>query len=96
MGFSAGAGGGHGVLSKAYNISPKDLAKSIEMLLNHQNLVFQDPESLGDALDLFRAKPALGFSDCLILEQARSARHLPLGTFDRTLGKVDGTQALTT
>ncbi len=82
------------VLSRVYNVSPKDLAKTIEMLLNHRDLVLQDPEAVGDALDLFRAKPALGFSDCLILELARSARHLPLGTFDRTLGKVEGTQTL--
>jgi hypothetical protein len=37
------------------------------------------------ALDLFRARPALGFSDCLVLQLARKAGHLPLGTFDRGL-----------
>jgi acetyl-CoA carboxylase biotin carboxylase subunit len=29
-----------------------------------------------------------------ILEIARKAGHLPLGTFDRTLGKLDGAQKL--
>jgi predicted nucleic-acid-binding protein len=38
--------------------------------------------------------PALGFSDCLILAVARKAGHLPLGTFDRDLGKIEGTQRL--
>jgi predicted nucleic acid-binding protein len=44
--------------------------------------------------ELFRAKPSLGFSDCLILNLARNAGHLPLGTFDRNLGKVDGAHKL--
>ena len=43
---------------------------------------------------LFRSRPALGFSDCLILEIARKAGHLPLGTFDRELGKIDGAKRL--
>ena len=46
------------------------------------------------ALALFRAKPALGSSDCLILESARKAGHLPLGTFGRNLAKIEGTQKL--
>jgi hypothetical protein len=29
-----------------------------------------------------------------MLETARQAGHLPLGTFDRTLGKLDGAQRL--
>jgi predicted nucleic acid-binding protein len=36
----------------------------------------------------------LGFSDCLVLEVSRKAGHLPLGTFDRELGKLDGVQRL--
>jgi predicted nucleic acid-binding protein len=64
------------------------------MLLNHRDLVLQDPETVAEALELFRAKPALGFSDCLMLQLARKAGHLPLGTFDRNLAKVDGTQKL--
>jgi hypothetical protein len=36
----------------------------------------------------------LGFSDCLVLAIARKAGHLPLGTFDRNLGKVTGTHKL--
>ena len=43
-----------------------------------------------EALELFRAKPALGFSDRLMLQLARKAGHLPLGTFDRNLARVDG------
>ena len=64
------------------------------MLLDHRQLVVHDPECVAAALKLFRSKPSLGFSDCLLLEMARKAGHLPLGTFDRTLGKIEGTQKL--
>ncbi len=82
------------VLASVYNLNPKSLAQALEMLLNHRDLVLQDPETVAGALELFRAKPALGFSDCLVLQLARKAGHLPLGTFDRNLAKVDGTQKL--
>jgi predicted nucleic-acid-binding protein len=82
------------VLATVYELSSNDLARSIEMLLNHRELVLQDAESVAGALDLFRAKPALGFSDCLMLQLARKAGHLPLGTFDRSLARIDGTQKL--
>ena len=82
------------VLATVYELSAKDLAKAIEMLLNHRSLVLQDPETVAAALEAFRSKPTLGFSDCLMLQLARKAGHLPLGTFDRNLGKVDGTQKL--
>jgi predicted nucleic-acid-binding protein len=82
------------VLATVYELSSKDLAKMIEMLLDHRDLVLQDSEAVQDALKLFKAKPALGFSDCLMLHVAQKAGHLPLGTFDRSLAKVDGAQEL--
>lgn len=82
------------VLATAYELSAKDLAQAIEMLLNNGDLVLQEAEAVRAALELFRAKPALGFSDCLMLHLARKAGHFPLGTFDRRLGKVQGTQKL--
>ena len=82
------------VLASVYELSSNELARAIEMLLNHRDLVVQDSDTVAAALDLFRAKPALGFSDCLMLQLARKAGHLPLGTFDRNLAKVDGAQKL--
>ena len=82
------------VLSSVYELNSKDLTQAIEMLLNHRDLVLQDREAVAWALELFRAKPALGFSDCLMFQLARKAGHLPLGTFDRNLSKVDGVQKL--
>ena len=81
-------------LSRFYKLGAKELAEAIEMLLNHRDLVLQEPEAVAGALELFRAKPALGFSDCLMLQLARKAGHLPLGTFDRNLSTVEGTQKL--
>jgi len=82
------------VLSTVYELNPKEQAKAIEMLLNHRDLVLQDPETVAAALELFRGKPSLGFSDCLMLQLARKAGHLPLGTFDRNRARVDWTHKL--
>ncbi len=64
------------------------------MFLNHRDLTLQDSEAVGAALEHFRERPKLGFSDCLVLEVARKAGHLPLGTFDRELDELDGVQRL--
>ena len=64
------------------------------MLLNHKDLVLEDSDVVTAALELFRSRPVLGFSDCLMVEIARKAGHLPLGTFDRHLGRIEGTQKL--
>jgi predicted nucleic-acid-binding protein len=78
------------VLSSVYDLTAEELSAAIEMLLDHQDLALQDPETVSAALEVFRSKPALGFSDCLVLESARKAGHLPLGTFDKALAKIDG------
>ena len=82
------------VLAAVYDLGPEKIATAVEMLLHHQQLTVQDAEVAAAALDRYRQRPALGFSDCLILEAARKAGHLPLGTFDRELGKLDGAQRL--
>jgi predicted nucleic-acid-binding protein len=70
------------------------MATAVEMLLNHRNLSLQDADVVAAALIHFRKRPKLGFSDCLVLEVARKAGHIPLGTFDRELSKLDGAQRL--
>ena len=64
------------------------------MLLNHETLTLQDADAVTAALVQFRAKPGLEFSDCLMLELAHKAGHLPLGTFDRRLAKAAHTHKL--
>ena len=78
------------VLAAVYDLEPPAIAVAIEMLSNHRNLVLEDPEVVSRALQHFRRRPALGFSDCLMLEVARKAGHLPLGTFDRNLARLPG------
>ena len=82
------------VLTTVYHVTPAALADAIEMLLDHQHLVMQDSDVVAAALELFRAKPKVGFSDCLMLHLARKAGHQSLGTFDRSLARIDGAQLL--
>lgn len=78
------------VLESVYELDTERCATAVDMLVNHRGLTLQDPDVVTAALAHFRHKPSLGFSDCLILEIARKAGHLPLGTFDRDLGKLEG------
>lgn len=82
------------VLESVYDVDARERAKAVEMLLNHRELTVQDPDVVERALGHFRKRPALGFSDCLVLETARKAGHGPLGTFDRELARVDGAELL--
>ena len=82
------------VLAAVYELTPPEIATAVEMLLHHKDLTIQDADTVAAALEHYRQRTALGFSDCLILEVARKAGHLPLGTFDRDLGKLDGTAKL--
>lgn len=82
------------VLDAVYDRTAEQLASAVDMLLAHAELTLQDADSVATALKQFRARPSLGFSDCLILECARKAGHLPLGTFDRHLGKLEGAQRI--
>ncbi len=82
------------VLKSAYNRSPSQLAAVLDILLAHESLVLQDADTVSAALTHFQSKPALGFSDCLVLEIARKAGHLPLGTFDKSLSKLANVQKL--
>jgi predicted nucleic-acid-binding protein len=82
------------VLDAVYERSAEQIGAAVERLLAHADLVLQDADVVAAALQQFRAKATLGFSDCLVLEVARKAGHLPLGTFDRQLGKVAGAHRL--
>lgn len=82
------------VLASVYECDADAIATAVEMLLSHEHLTIQDPEVVAAAVAQFRQRPRIGFSDCLMLEVARKAGHLPLGTFDRDLAKIDGAQRL--
>jgi predicted nucleic-acid-binding protein len=82
------------VLDSVYHFDAARIATAVEMLLNHVELTIQDPDVVAAAVDQMRRAPRVGFSDCLILEVARKAGHLPLGTFDREFGKLLGAERL--
>jgi predicted nucleic-acid-binding protein len=82
------------VLDSVYSIKPAQIGNGVELLLDHDTMVVQDADVVKAALAQYRKHPGLGFSDCLILEVARAAGHVPLGTFDRGLAKLQGAQKL--
>lgn len=82
------------VLRANYGFSDADLGKTLAMLLENDRLVFQDDEVIRAAVRTFRDKPVVQFADALMLESARRAGHLPLGTFDKKLASRPGTVRL--
>lgn len=82
------------VLDSVYDVSREEIASAVEMLLNHQHLTIQDHEVVEAAVEKYRRRSRVSFSDVLILETARKSGHVPLGTFDRDLAKVEGAEYL--
>lgn len=82
------------VLASAFELSRGKIAEAVDMLLNHNSLAIQDSEVVTAALASFREYAGVEFSDCLALETARRAGHLPFGTFDRRFSRLPGVQRL--
>lgn len=82
------------VLSAVYGLTHSAIATAVEMLVKHTSLTLQESDVVSAALAHYRRKPALGFSDCLVLETARRAGHVPLSTFDKNLSKLENTKRL--
>ena len=83
-----------GVMESVYALRAEQVAILVHMLLNHATLSIQDADVVAAALARYRRRSTPEFSDCLVLEIARKAGNLPLGTFDRALGRLDGAQLL--
>lgn len=82
------------MLDAVYERTRRQLGDAVEMLLNHAALTVQDGDVVAAALQAYRSRSAVDFSDCLILEAARKAGHTPLGTFDRRLALLEGAERL--
>jgi len=82
------------VLKSVYSVLHSRLVAAIEALRDHEVLVLQEPDVVAAALAIFREHPKVEFSDCLVLEIARKAGHIPLGTFDRALAKQPGAERI--
>ena len=82
------------VLESVYELGHAHIANGVEVLLDHQNLVVENPDVVKAAVAQYRRYPTVGFSDCLIIEVARAAGHVPLATLDRKFGKLARVQRL--
>lgn len=77
------------VLGSVYSLDAERIGTAVEMLLDHEQLAIQEPDVVLAALERFRSGEGVELSDCLILEIARKKGHLPLGTFDRPLSRLE-------
>jgi predicted nucleic-acid-binding protein len=68
------------VLTAVYELTHAQISTAIDMLLHHKDLTIQESDTVAAALEQYRSRPEPGFSNCLILEVARKAGYLPLGT----------------
>lgn len=82
------------VLDSVYGLTHAELAEAVEMLLIEENLSIEAPEVVSAALVHYKKKPSLRLTDCLILEIARQAGNIPLGTFDKNLAKIEGAEKI--
>jgi predicted nucleic-acid-binding protein len=82
------------VLTSVYGFTPQQVSTAVAMCLTHRQMSVEYPEAVAAALDEYRNRGSVGFTDYLILEVARRSGHVPLGTFDRKLARLSGTQAL--
>ena len=82
------------VLGAIYDRTPMQIIALIDVLLAHEQLIIQDADTVTMALEDLRLRPALGFSDCLVVAIARKAGHTPISSFDKQLAKPKDTVRL--
>lgn len=82
------------VLESVYELDSARLRAAVAMLLEHRQLVLHDAATVRAALGEFVARTGLGFADCLIVAEAKSRNHVPLGTFDRKLARLVDAEAV--
>ncbi len=81
------------VLKRGYEMQRDEIAEVVEELLGGSGFILQREAEVAAALALFRTSSA-DFSDCLLLENARSEGELPVLTFDKALAKLDGARVV--
>ncbi len=82
------------VLTSVFEFGPKQIALAVGMLLNHAQLTLQDADVVQAALQGYRLRPGVSFTDHLIVEIARKSGNLPIGTIDRDLSAIEGAERL--
>lgn len=78
------------VLAAVYDFDRRSLVEAIQILLDHRDVSVEDASVVSAALAAFKAKPNISFVDHLIVAVARKSGNVPVGTFDRSLGTVEG------
>ena len=81
------------VLMSRYSLDKERTCRVVEALLETRELNIQAPTILEAALKTWKKSKA-DFADCFILETVIDASESPLGTFDVTLGKLEGCKQL--
>ena len=82
------------VLDSVYGLNRAQVATVIGMLVEHERLTLEGEDAVRGALAAFEGSRSAGFSDCLIVEAARKAGHLHVGTFDKAMSRIDGATGL--
>ena len=81
-------------LDSVYACGKPQVVKALNRIFDNKDLALEEPAVVRAALALYQSKARVGFSDCVVLERARSAGHLPLATFDKALGRAEGAHPL--
>lgn len=67
------------LIQSVYEVDKRRMRKLLDMLLQHQQLVIEAPDTVRSALSFYQSSTSLGFSDCLIAAAADKAGQMPLG-----------------
>ncbi len=79
------------VLKSVYGLNRQRIGVVVGMLIEHDRLALQDEDVVRKAHATFERERSIELSDCLIVESARKAGHIPVGTFDRKMARLEGT-----
>ena len=82
------------VLESVYGLGRARVATVVGMLVEHDRLAFEDEDVIRGSHAAFERTRSAGFTDCVIVEAARKAVNLPVGTFDRAMSRIEGGHAL--
>lgn len=81
------------VLERAYGFSRMEIANALDGLLAAIELVIENADDLGLAIELYR-NDGYGFADMMIAAAARRAGARELVTFDRKAARLRGVRLL--
>ena len=81
------------VLERAYGYERADIAAAFDGLLSATELLIEDADDIGLALELYR-NDGFGFADLMIVAAARRAGAVELATFDQKAARLPGVRLL--